>query len=500
MELNKIVENFKEHQKKMHAFDHVTNLLTYDAATGMPSGASDTLSDTLAVMSGESYRLTVSEEYKEMLKALNENKEKLDFQTRREVEELLYEQEKLEKVPEEEVVAQAKAQNEANHYWEIAKKKNDYDLFKPYLEKLIDFQKRYANYVNPDGNVYDTLLNEFERGMTQEQMDPFFDDIKEKLVPLIKKVEDSANKPDVSFLSGDFPIEKQKELSSYVMELMGIDKERCILRETEHPFTTEFSKNDVRITTKYQEDNLTSNLYSVIHESGHAMYELSVSDDLLHSALGHGATTAIHESQSRLWENYIGRSKPFCQLIFPKVKELFPHQMKNVSAEDFYRAVNVAEPSFIRTEADELTYSLHVLIRYEIEKKIFADEISVDDLPAEWNRLYKEYLGVDVPDDTKGVLQDAHWAGGAFGYFPSYALGTAYSAQIMRALKEEVDVEKCCFEADFAPVRDWLTDKIYRHGMLLTAEELIENTCHEKFNPDYYTSYLTEKFTKLYKL
>ena len=230
------------------------------------------------------------------------------------------------------------------------------------------------------------------------------------------------------------------------MDLMGIDKERCILRETEHPFTTEFSKNDVRITTKYKEDDLTSNLYSVIHESGHAMYELCVSDDLLHSALGHGATTAIHESQSRLWENYIGRSKAFCQLIFPKVKELFPEQMEGVIAEDFYRAVNVARPSLIRTEADELTYSLHVLIRYEMEKKIFNEGLSVDDLPAEWNRLYKEYLGVDVPDDTQGILQDAHWAGGAFGYFPSYALGTAYSAQIMKYLKEVVDLEKCCFE------------------------------------------------------
>ena len=500
MELNKTIQNFKEQQKKMHAFDHVMNLLTYDAATGMPPGASDTLSDTLAVMSGESYRLTVSEEYKAMLKVLNEHKEELDFQTRREAEELLEEQEKLAKVPEEEVVAAAKAQNEANHYWEIAKNKNDYELFKPYLAKLIEIQKRYAGYINPDGDVYDTLLNEFEKGMTQKQMDPFFDDIKEKLVPLIAAVQKSSDKPDTSFLSGTFPIEKQKELSAYVMDLMGIDKERCILRETEHPFTTEFSKNDVRITTKYKEDDLTSNLYSVIHESGHAMYELCVSDDLLHSALGHGATTAIHESQSRLWENYIGRSKAFCQLIFPKVKELFPEQMEGVIAEEFYRAVNVARPSLIRTEADELTYSLHVLIRYEMEKKIFNEGLSVDDLPAEWNRLYKEYLGVDVPDDTQGILQDAHWAGGAFGYFPSYALGTAYSAQIMKYLKEVVDLEKCCFEGDFAPVREWLTDRIYKHGMLLTAEELIENTCHEKFDPNYYTKYLTDKFTRLYRL
>ena len=210
MELNKTIQNFKEQQKKMHAFDHVMNLLTYDAATGMPPGASDTLSDTLAVMSGESYRLTVSEEYKAMLKVLNEHKEELDFQTRREAEELLEEQEKAGKGSGRRGVAAAKAQNEANHYWEIAKNKNDYELFKPYLAKLIEIQKRYAGYINPDGDVYDTLLNEFEKGMTQKQMDPFFDDIKEKLVPLIAAVQKSSDKPDTSFLSGTFPIEKQK--------------------------------------------------------------------------------------------------------------------------------------------------------------------------------------------------------------------------------------------------------------------------------------------------
>ena len=335
--------------------------------------------------------------------------------------------------------------------------------------------------------------------LTQEQMDPFFADLREKLVPLIKAV-GKAEQPSVDFLQGPFPVDRQKELSAYVMDVMGIDKDRCVLRETEHPFTTEFSKNDVRITTKYIEEDLTSNLYSVVHEGGHAMYELSVDDALIHSPLGHGATTAIHESQSRLWENGIGRSFSFCWLIFPKIKELFPRQMEGVSAEDFFRAVNRAQPSLIRTDADELTYSLHVLVRYEIEKKIFHDEISVEELPAEWNRLYKEYLGIDVPDDTRGVLQDAHWADGAFGYFPSYALGTAYSAQIMASLRKAVDVDRCCERGEFAEVRDWLTEKIYRHGMLLSAEQLIENACGEAFDPSYYTDYLTEKFTGLYRL
>lgn len=498
--MNEKIKALKDWQKKMHAYHHAMSLLTYDAATAMPDGASKTLGDTLEVLSGEIYMMTTDPAFKKLLSDLEEEKENLDFQTRREVEELLYEQRKMEKVPMEEVVLTESAQNQANHYWEIAKKNNDYALFQPYLAEMIEIKKRYAGYISPDGDTYDTLMNEFERGMTRAQMDPFFADLKEKIVPLLAAVQESPVKPDTSFLKGPFDIEKQKELSEYVMDIMGIDKNRCILRETEHPFTTQFSKNDVRITTKYVEDDLLSNLYSVIHESGHAMYELSIDDALIHSTLGEGATTAIHESQSRLWENYIGRSLPFCKLIFPKVQELFPEQMAGVTAEDFYRAVNVAQPSLIRTDADELTYALHVLVRYEIEKRIFAGELTAEELPAEWNRLYKEYLGIDVPNDTMGVLQDAHWAGGAFGYFPSYALGTAYSAQIMTALCGVVDVWACCEKGDFAPVREWLTDKIYRHGMCLKADEIIENTCGSAFDPAAYTDYLVEKFSRLYQL
>jgi len=497
--LKEKVNVLKEYQRKQHAYRHAMGILTYDAATGMPPGASETLSDTLEILSGEVYGLTVDPAFKEVLGELYAHRDELDFQTRREVEVLCEKQEKMERVPKEEVMALEALQNQANHYWEIAKKNNDYDLFAPYLEKLIEAKKRYAAYVNPGGNVYDTLLDQFEKGMTQEKTDPLFDMLRRELVPLIKAVGE-AGQPDTSFLAGPFDIEKQRELSEYVMDVMGIDRERCTLGETEHPFTTEFSKNDVRITTKYLENDLTSNLYSVVHESGHAMYELSVDDALLHSVLGEGATTAIHESQSRLWENYIGRSLPFCRLIFPKVKELFPAQMEGVTAEAFFRAVNEAKPTLIRTDADELTYALHVMVRYELEKKIFRDEITVKELPAEWNRLYKEYLGIDVPDDSRGVLQDAHWAGGAFGYFPSYALGTAYSAQIFAALKASVDVDRCCESGDFTPVKSWLTEKIYRHGMLYTADELIEKTCGKAFDPGYYVNYLKEKFSRLYAL
>ena len=245
---------------------------------------------------------------------------------------------------------------------------------------------------------------------------------------------------------------------------------------------------------------MASSLYSVVHEGGHALYELHTGDELNDSPLGTGTSMGIHESQSRLFENIIGRSEEFTRLIFPKMEELFPEQLKGVTAWDFYRAVNKSVPSLIRTEADELTYSFHIMVRYELEKQLIGGTLSVDDLPAAWNKLYKEYLGVDVPDDTHGVLQDSHWSGGSFGYFPSYAIGSAYGAQFMDAMRKDVDVDAVIRSGDLSPVVDWLTDKIYRFGMVKTPEQLIRDTCGAPFDPQFYVDYLTAKFTDIYGL
>ena len=315
---------------------------------------------------------------------------------------------------------------------------------------------------------------------------------------LFKKV--SEIKDNEALLEGTFDIEKQKKLSDYLMDVIGLDKNHCAITETEHPFTIEFSKDDVRITTKYHEDSLASNIYSVIHEGGHAMYELGIGDNLRNSVLAHGVSMGIHESQSRFWENLIGRSLPFIKKVYPKIQELFPEYFAEVSAEDFYKAVNFSKPGLIRIEADELTYSIHVLIRYEIEKKIFNDEVTVADLPRVWNELYKEYLGVDVPNNSKGVLQDTHWSGGSFGYFPSYSLGSAYASQIVKTMEKEIPVWENVEKGELSVVRNWLIEKIYQHGCLYTPAELIENICGEKFSPKYYIEYLKDKFTQLYNL
>lgn len=493
------IGRLQAHQKKLRAYKHAMNLLNYDGSTLMPSGGADYLSDTLEILSGEEYSLRTAPETGELLRELSQVKDQLDFQTRREVEELLREQERLLRVPKEEVMAMESAASRATACWQTARKNDDFQAFAPHLEKLIEMKKRYAGYIAPEKPAYDVLMDDYERGMNQEDMDAFFGELKAALAPLIGKLKD-AEQPDVSFMEGPFDVQRQKALSQAVMEIMGLDRSRCVLGESAHPFTTEFSKFDVRITTRYAEDDMASNLYSVIHEGGHAMYELSISDGLAHSVLGEGASTAIHESQSRLWENYIGRSRAFCGLLLPRLKELFPAQFAGVTEEGLYRAVNMARPSLIRTEADELTYPMHILIRYELEKAIFSGDLPVSDLPGEWNRLYREYLGVQVPDDARGILQDIHWAGGDFGYFPSYALGTAYAAQIFEALKEDVVVERCCETGDFAPVRQWLTEKVYAHGMLYAPKELIRRICGRDFDPACYTRYLREKFGSLYDM
>ncbi|MBQ6582485.1 MAG: carboxypeptidase M32, partial [Mogibacterium sp.] len=273
------------------------------------------------------------------------------------------------------------------------------------------------------------------------------------------------------------------------------------LSTTEHPFTTSLGSHlDERITTHYHEDDFVCSMYSVIHEDGHALYDTGSADEFAYTVLDGGVSMSIHESQSRFYENILGRSKAFCAWLFPMLRKFFPEQMEGRTAEEFYHAVNKVTPSLIRTEADEVTYCLHIMVRYELEKRIIAGELEVRDLPAEWNRLYQEYLGIEVPDDKHGVLQDSHWSGGLIGYFPSYALGSAYGAQFLAKMKETVDVDACLAEGDFAPIDAWNREHIWKHGSLYTPAELLERVYGEKFDPSYYVAYLNGKCRDVYGL
>ena len=498
MTLEKAREELTSLQRKLAAYDHAIGLIYYDGVTTAPQDTAENRAVSLSVLSEEVYRLSTSDETVALLEFLDENKKELSHKEQRIVFLMLRDIREMQKIPIEEYVEYQELLVKAEDAWHRAKAASDFDAFCPYLEKLFATEKKFAAYVAPEKETYDYLLNKYEEGLTMDTLDTFFGLLRTELVPLIKKV-GGAKQVDDDIRFGDFPEDKQQEFSYYLMELMGLDLGHVGLATTEHPFTTSFGSHlDERITTHYHEDDFVSSMYSVIHEGGHALYDTGSADDLAYTVLDCGMYMSIHESQSRFYENIIGRSRAYCTYVFPKLQELFPQQMEGYTAEDLYRAVNKAQPSLIRTEADELTYSLHVMVRYELEKRVFAGELEVKNLPAEWNRLYKEYLGVDVPDDKHGVLQDSHWSGGLFGYFPSYALGSAYGAHFLKKMRETVDVDACIAKGDFAPVNNWNRENIWQYGGLYTPAELLDRVLGEPFDAHHYIDYLTEKCKDIY--
>ena len=487
-------------QHRMAAYEHAMGLIFYDGCTTAPKGTADNRAATMSILSEEIYRQSTSKETSELLEFLDSEKESLSSDEKRMVHLLIKDIREMKLIPMDEYIAYQELMVKAEDVWANAKEASDFEMFRPYLEDLFAYQKKFAKYIHPEMDPYDHCLNEYEEGLNMEACDRFFGRLRAAIVPLLKRVSE-APQVDDSIRHGYFPEAKQEELSYYLMKLIGLDLDHVGLSTTEHPFTTSLgSHHDERITTHYFADDFVCSMYSIVHEGGHALYDTGSEDELAYTVLDGGVSMSIHESQSRFYENFIGRSRSFCRLIFPELVRLFPEQMKGRDPEEFYLAVNKAEPSLIRTEADELTYSLHIMIRYELEKRIMHDELEVRDLPAEWNRMYKEYLGIDVPDDKHGVLQDSHWASGLFGYFPSYALGNAYGAQFLARMCETVDFDACVESGDFSAVNDWNRENIWRHGSRFTPSELLGRVFGEEFDPGYYIDYLEKKFSEIYGL
>ena len=486
-------------EQTMAAYNHAEGVLYLDATTVAPKDTWEGRGRTMEILSKIIYELNTKEENGQILSYLEQRINELDPQAKREVEVARKYFDRTRRVPADEYVAYSVLLNDAQAVWADAKNDNDFARFAPYLEKIVETNRKFAHYYNPEMDPYDSLLNEYEEGLNTATLDDFFEQLRQTIVPLLKKVM-QAKPIDDSFLFRHYPIEKQRIFSDYLMEVLEMDRSHCTIAETEHPYTTNFNNKDVRITTHYYEDALASSMYSVIHEGGHGIYELQCDDCYNYSILSGGASMSIHESQSRFFENIIGRSKPFCEMIFPKVKELFPEQLADVNAQMFYRAVNKAQPSLIRVDADELTYCFHIMVRYEIEKKLIAGTLSVSEVPGAWNRLYQEYLGIEVPHDKEGCLQDSHWSGGMIGYFPSYALGSAYGAQMLHVMQQELgDVIGRIAEGGMSQVKQWLKEHIHRHANFYKPGELFERTCG-KFDAKYFTEYLINKYTELYHL
>lgn len=497
MTLSEAREALRALQAKMSAYQHATSLIYYDGVTGAPSGTAANRGQTLGILSEEQYRLATGAETVALLERLDAQRAELDAAEQRQVYLLLKSIRQMQKIPVEEYVAYQRLLVEADDLWHRAKETDDFNLFAPALEQIFAAHIRFAGYIAPEKRPYDYWLGEYEDGLTMETCDRFFAAVRARLVPLLRRVA-AAPQVDDSVLRGDFPPAAQAELSHWLMDVLGLDRTHVGLATTEHPFTISLGSHlDERITTHYHPDNFSSSMFSVIHEGGHALYDTGSRSEYAYTVLDGGVSMGIHESQSRFYENILGRSRAFSEFIFPKLRELFP-ALNKYSAEDYYRAINRVEPSLIRIEADEVSYCLHVMVRYELEKRVMAGALAVRDLPAAWNRLYQEYLGVDVPDDRRGVLQDSHWSGGNIGYFPSYALGSAYGAMFLEKLRETVDVEACLARGDFAPINAWNREHIWQHGGLYPPDQLLQRVLGKPFGPEAYLDYLEAKVRDVY--
>jgi carboxypeptidase Taq len=491
-------EVFRSMIKKQKAYQYALNVVGWDSNTEAPKKAFARRAEMMGVLHGEVFKMKTSKDYGDLVNELYNHLDTLDNAQKREVKKAKKALDKITKIPEDEYVAYGKLIQLSQKAWEEAKNNEDWEGFKDNLKKIVDYNRKFIDYYGFDMAPYDVLLDEYEEGMTMRDFDHFFDVLKKELVPFVQKVLGSDKSLHKPYIDAKYDVNKQKAFCEYLLDVFAFDKDRGGMKVSAHPFTWNTHPSDVRFTTRYLENYLFSSIFAAIHELGHATYEQQIDEQWNDTLLNGGTSMGIHESQSRFYENIIGRSKSFWKKHLEELKGHFPEQLKGVSTQSFYEAVNTAEATFIRVEADELTYPLHILLRYEIEKALFSKEIEVEDLPKLWNDKMETYLGIRPKTYSEGVLQDVHWSAGLLGYFPTYALGSAYAAQLYYAMKKEFDLESLIENDQIGKVNDWLKEKVHQYGSSKSPKELIEEVTKEPFDPMYYVRFLKEKYTKLY--
>ncbi|MBZ5479027.1 carboxypeptidase M32 [Priestia megaterium] len=500
-DIQKIEKQFYEYMNKIKSYHEAIGVMYWDLRTGAPKKGADQRSEVIGMMSSEAFNLSVSDDMAGFIEKLTtpESQPYINDITKKAVEECKKEYDLNKKIPPHEYKEYVTLTSKAESVWEDAKEKADFALFQPYLEKIVAFNQKFVEYWGYEGNKYNRLLDLFEPGMTVEILDEVFGKLREHIVPLVQRIAGSNTKPNTEFLFRTFPKEAQKQFSLDVLKTLGYDFEAGRLDETVHPFATGLNPGDVRITTKYAENDFRTAIFGTIHECGHALYEQNISKDLVGTVLCEGTSMGIHESQSLFFEQFVGKNKAFWQHHYDVLKKHAPGQFDDVDLEDFYRGVNEAKPSLIRIEADELTYPLHIMIRYEIEKGLINGEYKVADLPEIWNEKYEEYLGVRPSHDGEGVLQDVHWAGGSFGYFPSYALGYMYAAQFKHTmLKDLPNYDELLEKGEISSITNWLTEHIHQYGKMKKPLEILNDVTGEGLNVDYLIQYLEKKYGEIY--
>ena len=496
------LEFIYEVQKEASLIGNAASLLQWDLETYMPKKGIEDRSEQLAILSKLVHEMIIDDKLWAALKRLMKSAvlKKLTPKDRLVVTRLHKGVEKSRKVPTKFVTDYTKFQAICGEKWKIAREKNKFAIFAPYLEKMIKFKKQKIKYINLPGHPYNTLLDSFEEGMTVKQLKPIFEKLKPELVRLLKDIKSTKQyKRQKKTLKGRFPEEGQQAISDWIYPQIIREKDISRIDKSTHPFTVSLGTQDTRFTTRFDDKDPLSSFTGTVHESGHALYDLNLPQKYAHTTLHDAPSFGLHESQSRFWENIMSRSESFANVLFTQFKKGFPTQMKGVKLKDFYHELNFVKPSLIRVEADEVPYCLHIILRFELELALIEGRLKVKDLPAEWNRQMKAMLGVTPKTDALGVLQDVHWSCGYFGYFPTYALGTIYASQLFAQMKKDIPgLERKFGKLQFVPIINWLKKHVHSKGDTIRADDIIKKTCGKGLDVDAYVSYLRTKYKKIY--
>jgi carboxypeptidase Taq len=480
---------------------NVEQLLSWDQLVMMPERAAPERSQQLRTIETLAHAMLIDPETRRLL---DDAERELGAGNATEVDAALirvtrYDFDRASRVPSELIGEIAQAASDGYQIWTKARKTDDFARFLPALERNVALRFRYIECFEPAASPYDVLLEDFEPGLTSAEITPIFDRLKVELRPLVDRVVAAADRVQDGVFRQHFPVDRQQEAGLLILERLGFDPASWRLDPTVHPFASSVGIQDIRLTTRYIEDHLSDTLLSSIHEFGHGLYEAQIDPMLRRTPMAGGCSMTLHESQSRFWENMVGRCREFWTLVHPELAAIFPDQLRDASPDDLYRGVNRMQPSLIRIEADELTYGFHIIVRYELELDLVEGRLQAKDLPEAWNAKMKEYLGVEVPNDREGVLQDVHWSNGAIGYFPTYFLGSILAAQLWdRMAAEMTDPSALMAQGDFAPIREWQREQVHRYGRMYTPRETIERAAGGPLDPGPYVAYMQRKVESLY--
>jgi carboxypeptidase Taq len=475
---------------------NASHVLGWDQQTMMPPRGAPARAESLATLERISHDMFASAETGRLLDAAAEelNGGSEDSDEARLVIVVRRRWEKARRVPSELAAELVRAASLGQDAWVHARENSDFEAFTPYMKRNLELAKRYVDCFDGFDCAYDVLLDDFDPGTKTAQVAGLFDELKSELVPLIATL--NSRELDASLVHGTFAVDRQRELVAAVVKRMGFDPDSWRIDDAVHPFATSFSSSDVRITTRWDDSYFPSGLYGAMHECGHGLYEAGISDSLQRTPLGHAESLSLHESQSRLWENMVGRGRPFSTVLAPMIDDTFG---TSVDATALYRAVNRVQPSFIRVEADEATYGLHIVLRFELEQELIEGRLAIAELPQAWNARFKEYFGLDVADDADGVLQDVHWAAGLIGYFPTYALGNLIAGQLWeRAHLDLPDLDEQIAAGELSALRDWLRENVHRHGSKFRSAELLQRVVRGPIAVGPFVSYLKRKLGDVY--